>query len=247
MTSPIFQPIPGIPALFIKEKNILVLADLHIGIESELCEQGLHVASQTQNIQNQLHSICNMYHPTDIVLLGDLKHTIPTSTNQERRDVQQFLQNIHQYGTIHIVPGNHDGNINWLLPEGIILHPSSGMKLENIGFLHGHRWPEKNLLQCTHLLLGHTHPTIQLKDRLGYKTYEPCWLKGRFQNQLLLKKYPASTTPEIIILPAFNPLCGGIAANADPLLGPVLKLIDIQKMQVFLLDGTDLGKIKDIH
>ncbi len=38
------QPIPNEPALFIKEKKILIVADLHIGIERELREKGLQVS-----------------------------------------------------------------------------------------------------------------------------------------------------------------------------------------------------------
>ena len=44
------QPIINEPALFIGDKKILVIADLHIGIESELMELGLHAPSQTSSI-----------------------------------------------------------------------------------------------------------------------------------------------------------------------------------------------------
>ena len=51
------QPILNEPALFIKSKKILVIADLHIGIESELREKGLNAASQTRNLTNHLISL----------------------------------------------------------------------------------------------------------------------------------------------------------------------------------------------
>jgi metallophosphoesterase superfamily enzyme len=47
-------------------------------------------------------------------------------------------------------------------------------------------------------------------------------------------------------MPAFNPLCGGIAVNRDPLLGPFGSLIDVDNAEIYLLDGSSLGKVKDL-
>ena len=47
-------------------------------------------------------------------------------------------------------------------------------------------------------------------------------------------------------MPAFNPLCGGIAANKEGITGPLGKIIEIGNAHIFLIDGTYLGKIKDI-
>ena len=240
------QPILNEPALFIQDKNILVIADLHIGIESELKEYGLHTNSQTQKMTDRLISLCEKYKPNEIVLLGDIKHNIPSSTIQERRDVRNFLETIKPYGTIHLLPGNHDGNIKKISPEGIIIHRSDGVIFENMGFVHGHRWPNEEIMQCEQITIGHTHPTIMLTDRLGYKTFESCWLKGSFIEERLKEKYPGSKYPQILVMPAFNPLCGGIAANREGVTGPVGKIMDVENAQVYLLDGSSLGRIKDI-
>ena len=240
------QPILNEPALFINEKKILVIADLHIGIESELSEKGINTASQTKKMINHFFSLCKKYKPKEIVLLGDIKHNIPSSTIQERRDVKNFLEEIQSFGIIHIIPGNHDGNIQKITPNNIIIHPSNGFIIEDIAFVHGHRWPSEEIMQCKQIVTAHTHPTIMFTDRLGYKTYEPCWIKGNFDNFKLKAKYPNSSNPQILVIPAFNPLCGGIAANNDGITGPLGKIIDIDNAQIFLIDGTYLGKIKDI-
>ena len=62
----------------------------------------------------------------------------------------------------------------------------------------------------------------------------------------LLEKYPTSQTLQILVMPAFNPLCGGIAVNRDSLLGPFKSLIDVDGAEVYLLDGSSLGKVKDL-
>lgn len=241
------QPIPNEPALFIKKQKILVVADLHIGIEHELREQGLHIPSQTATLTHRLLSLIKRFHPNDIVLLGDIKHNIPSSTREERTDVTRFLTTIQSHATIHIIPGNHDGNLHQLVPTSVILHSSDGFILGEIGFIHGHRWPKTDLMHCQHLILGHTHPTIQLTDRLGYRTFEPCWIRGIFLPEKIIKRYQNQPYPQAIIMPAFHPLCGGIAANTEPLVGPLATALDIPNAQVYLLDGSYLGKIKNIH
>ena len=243
---PELQPIIEEPALLVKEKKLLVIADLHIGIESELRESGLQVPSQTKVMEHRLISILTTYKVNDIILLGDIKHTIPSSTFQERTDVKNFLEVIQSYGTLHILPGNHDGNIDRLLTPTIHLHPSDGFVFERIGFTHGHRRPSNEVMSCDNIIIGHTHPTVMLTDRLGYRTFEQCWLRGAPFPDKLKEKYPGSPTKQILLMPAFNPLCGGIAVNRDPLLGPFGSLIDVENADLYLLDGSSLGKVKDL-
>ncbi|UCF12648.1 MAG: metallophosphoesterase [Thermoplasmatales archaeon] len=240
------QPVVNEPALLITNKKILVVADLHIGIESELRELGLHAPSQTSSMTTRLTAHIKKYCPDNIILLGDIKHNIPSSTIQERTDVKRFLTKIHSLGTIHVLPGNHDGNIKRFLAPDIFLHPSDGFVFEGIGFVHGHRWPSEEIMNCEHIVIGHTHPTIMLTDRLGYKTYEPCWLKSKCIIGKLKEKYPNSNNPNIIVMPAFNPFCGGIAVNKEPIIGPFSKIINIKDAETYLLDGSLLGKVKDI-
>ena len=237
------QPVPNETALYLKKQQLIIIADLHIGIESQLEENGLHIPSQTPRMTKRLLALITTYHPKQLIILGDVKHTIPQITIQERHDVKQFLTTIAQKIPIHIIPGNHDGNIARLLPDNATLHPSNGYKKDTLGFLHGHTWPNEKLLTCTYLLLGHTHPTVKLTDRLGFSSYEPCWVKGTLKPKPLKKQYPTAKNPNIIIMPAFNPLCGGVAINKEPPLGPLTKLINPTKTNLYLLDGTALGTI----
>lgn len=243
---PTLQPLIDEPALLLKEKKLLVIADLHIGIESELRKNGLQVPSQTKIMEERLVSIITKNDIKDIILLGDIKHTIPLSTVQERTDVKKFLAVVQSYGTLHVLPGNHDGNIDRLLLPGIQLHPSDGYVFEGIGFTHGHRKPSVEIMQCDQVIIGHSHPTVMLMDRLGYRMFEQCWLKGPPLYDVLGEKYPDSPTSQILLMPAFNALCGGTAVNQDALLGPFQSLIDVGNSDLYLLDGSSLGKVKDL-
>ena len=240
------QPINNEPALYIKNKKILVIADLHIGIEEELKEYGIHSGSQTEKLLKKIESICKKYKPKEIILLGDIKHNIPTSTYMERKDVKTFLNKIKSFAKIHIIPGNHDGNIDKIITNDIKLHPSSGFLIDNIGFIHGHRWPKKEIFESKKIIMGHTHPTIMLKDRMKFKTYEPCWVKTKFFESKVKKRYSIKNIPDLLIIPPFNPLCGGISVNKEGIVGPMKNIADIKNSEIFLLDGTYLGKACDI-
>jgi len=241
------QPIPNEPALFIKNKKILIIADLHIGLESELKEYGVTAQNNTQKMIDHLISLCRKYKPEEIILLGDIKHNIPSSTIRERIDVKNFLETIKKYGTIHIVPGNHDGNIHKISPDDVIIHSSDGYLFENVGFIHGHRWPSEDIMNSDQIIMAHTHPTVMLTDRLNHRSFEPCWIKTSFIESKLNEKYPDSFNPQILIIPAFNPLCGGIPINKDRPVGPLRKIIDMDNARIYLLDGTLLGNIKNIQ
>jgi hypothetical protein len=235
------QPIQNKPALFIKKQKILVIADLHIGIESELEEKGLTAKRQTQKMTYELIDLINQYKPKDIILLGDVKHNIPKASVGERIDVRKFFKDIIKLGKIHIIPGNHDGNIKWFTPNEIIIHPSDGYIIDNIGFIHGHKWPKKDIFSCKQIIMAHTHPTVMLEDRLNYRSYEPCWIKTRFDKIKLKEKYDISKSPDLFIVPAFNSLCGGVAVNKQGIQGPIGKIINKNKLEIYLLDGTKLG------
>jgi putative SbcD/Mre11-related phosphoesterase len=240
------QPVTNHPALFIKKEKTLILADLHIGIEKQLNELGVNAYSQTNLMMDQLVSLCKKHNPKKIFILGDIKHNIPLSTFKEKKDVKDFLDNLLSFCEINIIPGNHDGNIRKMTPKEVFIHPSNGFIFKNIGLVHGHRWPSSEVMLSRYILIAHTHPTIMLEDRLGYKSFKPCWLKGEITKKSLNKKYPDSTNIKFIVIPAFNPLCGGIAVNVDGFTGPLGNIIDIKKSEVFLLDGSSLGKIQDI-
>ena len=97
------QPIIGEPILFLKDHKILVVADLHIGIESELINYGVTQTDHTIKMIKHLISICKRQKPREIILLGDIKHNIPKTTYIERKDVVKFFEQIKNLASIYIV------------------------------------------------------------------------------------------------------------------------------------------------
>ena len=72
------------PALVIEgEQRMLIVADLHFGIEADLAAHGLHFKSRSELRLERLHKVIDTTKPDELVLLGDVKHSIPSLTWQE--------------------------------------------------------------------------------------------------------------------------------------------------------------------
>jgi putative SbcD/Mre11-related phosphoesterase len=240
------QPIQNECALFIEDKKILIISDLHIGIEYEFKLKGINIPSKTEEILDRLMKICKKKLVKEIYIIGDIKHKIPIPPKNEKVDVRRFLKFLTKIAKIHIIPGNHDGKIKWFLNDEVILHDSDGFVFENIGLIHGHKWPNNEIMKCDLIIMGHTHPTVMFEDRLGYRVFEACWVRTNFIKEKLENKYPDSLNPGVVIMPAFNPLCGGIAINTNGIIGPIGKIIDIKNSDVYLINGISIGKIRDL-
>jgi len=244
------QPVRNEPVLVSKKHKLLVVADIHIGIENEFYNHGISIDSQSISIIKRLTNLIRKYKVEEVILLGDVKHSIPSAPRREQSDVKKLIDTIKTHDcTIRILPGNHDGGLKDIITGCASIQPSTGFVYNDTGFLHGHCWPSKELIECDRLITAHTHPTIMLRDRLGYTLFEQCWLRGYLLADQIKKRYNVDKEKmiEVIIMPAFNRLCGGTAINKDGIVGPFDKITDILNLEVFLLDGSYLGLTKDIR
>jgi len=240
------NPVVNEAALHVKKKKLIVVADLHIGIEYELYEKGISIGSRTEGLIERIKKISKELKAKDLLILGDMKHVVPRSTATERRELLRFIDALSDL-RISLIPGNHDGNIKKIVGKRIEVLPSQGIVLGSIGFVHGHRWPDKSLMKAKVLVLAHTHPVFSFKDRFGYRFAERCWIISKPNYVELEKRYGEINLEKVVIMPAFNPLCGGISVNEEGFIGVVDKIVDKNDMEIFLLDGTYIGKLDKMH
>lgn len=245
------SPLLNEPALVVEgEFKTLVLADLHLGIEWELYHSGISIPSQVEKRKMRILDYIQKVKPQRIVLLGDIKHNVPITSWQERQEVPLFLKELASFAPVDIVPGNHDGGIEELVPENVRVHGMRGFVLDGVGYFHGHTWPDKELLSSSHVVMSHNHPAIRFTDSLGHSVSEPVWIRTHFIEEAIREHYRDIewSNPEVIVMPAFNELCGGVPFNEsvhEELLGPLFAnhAVELEKARAFLLDGTDLGII----
>ena len=246
------EPIPNEPALLLEtRKRVLIIADLHIGLEAELREAGINIPSQTEKIAKHLLELCQAHTIDEVIIAGDVKHNVPLTSRQEHFEIPLVFERLKDVvEEVHVSPGNHDGNLRFLLPQWVNIHSAKGFVHGKIGFFHGHTWPAKEVMKCKTVIMAHEHPHIQFIETLGDRDSRPCWVRAQFISEKTAEHYPDSS-PELIIIPTFNSLCGGNALNdpSEKYLSPVVKngLVDIEYAKIYLLDGTNLGQLKDLR
>jgi uncharacterized protein len=244
------------PAALIKSEKTktLLIADPHLGWETSLQEKGIHVPSQTPKILNKLKAIITQYKPHRLVILGDVKYSVISSELGEWHDIPDFFAKLQEdIGEIAIIRGNHDANIEPLLPENVQLLPATGAIFGGVGIFHGHKWPSPALLRCKTLVMGHLHPVVVFRDPAGFKITRQVWMKASCDSEalakILLQKDKVKIegtgaetlrkhfnislkTKEIFIMPSFNDFLGGRPVNEtgprkeignEALIGPVLR------------------------
>lgn len=238
------QPVYNVPAL--KVDDTFVIADLHIGIETHLMSKGLNLESRTDEMFN---CILESFGDCDrLVVLGDVKDTVPGSSRQEYREIPMFFEKLLKiFDSIDVVRGNHDTNIEKFLPKDVVVRPSSGIAIGDVGYIHGHVWPSENIMNCETLVMAHEHPVVMFEDGIGKRSTEQCWIRGNFiSGGEKFSRYPDS----FVIIPSFNRMLGGSPVNIDGgrFLGPLVssEFLDLDNAHVYLLDGIDLGRRSDL-
>ena len=249
-------PIPNQPALLMKHGNqkTLAIVDLHIGWEIALSQKGIHVPTQTPKLLKKLIPLISTHKPEKLLILGDVKHTVATAEMGEWQDIPDFFNELKkQIQEILIIRGNHDGNLEPLLPENIKILPATGLTIGEVGFFHGHRWPSPSLLKCKTLVMGHVHPVVAFRDPAGFRITKQVWVRancnGTKLTQVLLQKHKIkieknaeetllkhykikSKASQLFVMPSFNDFLGGRPLNerrfaekvgSERIVGPVLR------------------------
>jgi len=235
----LLTPVQPYPALLLRTRTdrILVIADLHIGWEVALAQEGIHVPSQTSKMLKKLLQLIDICKPTGLLLLGDVKHTIAKVELEEWRDIPDFFEALNKkVSDIRVILGNHDGNLEPLLPESVKLLPANGTAIGNVGFFHGNAWPSPELLACHSLAMGHVHPTVAFRDPLGFRITAQVWVKAKLDGERLARAFLKSLgvkveanvdgvkllrqrvnvrlkASELLIMPCFNDFLGGRPIN----------------------------------
>ncbi len=199
--------------LFIREAGICAASDLHIGLEDELARQGLAFPLQEEKmLLEKLEMVLEKFQPSTFVLAGDVFHSfdhIDRNVKEKFARITELLEDDGQCRVI-LLRGSHDTMLSVIGKEALERYDQGGFT-----FVHGHAPAQEH----GHLVLGHEHPAIQIEmERM------PCFLYGE---KLIDGK-------DLIMLPAFNPLCQGVTINrlaGRDLMSPLLKLVSTDELR----------------
>jgi putative SbcD/Mre11-related phosphoesterase len=234
--------VPSKPALILEgDKKHLIITDLHIGFEANLTQNKVYVGKNTtlQESLDEVHSLIESQKPDDLILLGDVKSGIDRITKNEWDEVPKFLSSLAEKTEVNVIPGNHDGNISHLIPEGVTLVSSVGLVTENVLLTHGHVMPSENFGHVDKIVMGHMHPVFFDEDSI--LNGQRVWVSIKTKKENL---FPSKSGElEITIVPSFNRYFYATKKKQyKRSISPIIeKIKNASSARIVTLDGSIIG------
>jgi len=232
------------PALLVEEKGkrTIIISDLHIGFEERFIKSGVRIPSSTYKLIDELMQIIEREKPSSLVILGDVKYSVDEVTNTEWKEVPPFFEKVVSEIPTTIIPGNHDGGLEPLVPSDLILEQPQGIKIGNIGMFHGHMKPPTSFSRIDKLIMGHLHPTYSRKGSplSGSQT----WLMLKVKKSSMFENRAIGYV-DLIVLPSFNRELSalGFTSNRGRIISPAIRRVSeyVQDAVIMTLNGDIIG------
>ena len=239
--------IPSKPVLILEgERKYLVVTDLHIGFENSMMSNQIFIGKNStinESIQ-ELSQIIDSEKPDSVILLGDIKSSIKNISRNEWDEVPLFFKKIREKCDIILIPGNHDSNIQKLVPNNISMISSTGMVEENILLTHGHTMPSENFSHVDKIIMGHVHPVFFQEGSI--LNGQRVWVSIKTEKENI---FPNKTGEiEITIIPSFNKYFYATHRKQyKKSISPIInKIKEISKARIITLNGTIIGNESNI-
>ena len=217
-------------ALFVPAHRTLVIADVHLGFEEALHQDGTLVprghfrklAARLERILAQFD--ISVERPLDRVIInGDLSHQFGYRSVHEGKEAHELLTCFEGMSQeIVVLEGNHDANLNWLSQKHESVKTSKAYEIGDLLFLHGHVEPEGLAAEVRTIVIGHEHPAVGLRDGVtGRVELYKCFLVGSYRDRRL------------IVQPSFNPWTQGSDLMHERCLSPFLREEMLGEFEVY--------------
>ncbi len=194
--------VPSHPALILEEKERhMVITDLHIGFEAGMISNDIFVKPEdmVSDIHKNLQELIKLESPDNLILLGDIKAGTSSISKVEWSAIPLFFEIGKKIKTL-VIPGNHDGSLQKIIPDWVTMSSSTGIVLDDTLLTHGHVMPSENLSHVNRIVMGHVHPVYFQEGSV--MDGQRVWVSIKAdKNQL----FPSATGDlEIIVIPSFN-------------------------------------------
>jgi uncharacterized protein len=242
-------------AIIINENNKrhLVVGDLHIGFEEKFRLSGISLQPRIDNLIGELEALIKEQEVTNLLVNGDVKSGTDRISRYEWENVPKFFSRMAKLCQVSVIPGNHDGGLQYLIPPEVNLLDSNGIIISNVLVLHGHTRPLLKFQDCEQLVMGHVHPIFQRKG--NPLSGQPVWVFLRANRTEIFKQRLTQDealsanmdTLEIILMPSFNLelVVAGFAidtARQERKIAPILRsLRSVSEAMITTLDGELIG------
>lgn len=212
--------IPGpFPVLYLRNSKTLVFADAHLGFEEEMASHGLFLPRiQKRKLLEILENVLSIIDVEHVIIAGDIKHQFSQLGRLERKEISEVLDFLLQHVLfVKIVRGNHDNYLPLILRnyDNIELVEEYAI-VDDVLILHGHKDViPGNINQYKLIVMGHEHPSLGLRDKLGYLIKYPCFLYTRLRD----------SSTRVLVLPAIGAYQTGTTVSSEPssYLSPIMR------------------------
>ena len=168
-------------AIFWKEKNTLLLADIHLGKVGHFRKSGIQVPRKVEGIfYDKISKLKNSLNFSQIIFLGDLFHS---SLNNEWFLFENWVKK--SVLKIILIKGNHD-IIPKLKFQQVGIKTYNDLKIEKFLFTHH---PKK--INDYFVFSGHIHPGVRLTGKGKQIMKFPCFIYNK--DQIILPSFGGFT------------------------------------------------------
>ncbi len=224
-------------ALWFPKKKILIIADLHLGYEEALNEQGIMIPRQMfKQIKKELQDLLKL-NPKIIIINGDLKHEFGQISRQEWSEATGILDLLLKKCKVILIKGNHDTILGQIAKKKN-LDIVDFYCFDDICVLHGHKvLLDKKIYDSKILVIGHQHPAISIREGIKSEKYK-CFLVGKWKRK------------NLVVMPSFFTIFEGSDIRNEKLMSPYLDERKIGSFEIFILGENNkiyrFGKLKHI-
>lgn len=225
------------PCVWIPERKILVLSDLHLGFEDYLIKHGVLVPrSHLKDLFFLLNKILSIVSPEIIIFNGDIKHDFGGISGQEWSDVSKIIDFLRGHcDKLVFVRGNHDAVLMPIVARKGLTVVKEFVAGETL-VIHGDSAPSSVPRVIKNIIVGHAHPAIRLRNSVRAEIFK-CFLVGKWRRK------------NLVVLPSINPLIEGSDVLRDRNISPFLSKSAIGSFNVFIVDGVAVlkfGKVAEL-
>ncbi|HTE33519.1 MAG TPA: ligase-associated DNA damage response endonuclease PdeM [Chryseolinea sp.] len=159
-------------ALYWRSKQILFLADLHLGKINHFRRSGIPVPPSANNRNLELIvELVQGTQPHRVICLGDLFHS---HYNPEWEVFGELVKHF-QHTSFELVLGNHDiMSDHQYKRKGIVVH--STLRIEPFIFTHH---PMEEVDEHWYNVSGHLHPGVHMRGKARQSVTLPCFYFGQ--------------------------------------------------------------------
>lgn len=222
----------------------LIIADLHLGYENALINEGIFIPKfQYKKITDRfdkIFQVANSYCPVKrIIVDGDLKHEFGRSSRQGYEETLRFINFLKNYKCeIVLIRGNHDNFVR-TMAENLKVNFCENFAVKKFFILHGDKIPnnfEEITKNADTIVIAHEHPCVGLRTSERTEKMK-CFLKGNFEDK------------NLIVIPAFNFITEGTDILQGDLLSPFLNAHSIENFEVIGVENFEtfyFGRVRDL-